>query len=344
MEYNKAHGNHFRDNHAPEVTPLSAPQTAIQDSEGLQRVQDHPTYATHAEQSNYYGDKSHHASALGSQEQRRRNKRTLLFSIGAAVIALAVGLGVGIGVGMNVGKGSGNGNAKESSLPGSSEASSGASNAVSSSLSPSPVSPSSAIATGDITGVAAYSCQNGTQISSSSDMRYYQDCEAAYLANGPDMYDSTIMIANLANPPYTRYSLTDCLDVCDEWNSSGLNDEDCRAITYYANLTQAYANGWGGNCFVKNGRPDEITREADDIDMEHTVSAYMSCLWRQVSVKRTSCIWRVAGTRTSKTRSAPRTIFLSSAGDAAARCCCDFHSLSFRSRRTTAQQGYRKDM
>ncbi|KAK3717485.1 hypothetical protein LTR37_005875 [Vermiconidia calcicola] len=279
MEYNKAHGDHFRDNHAPEVAPLSAPQTAIQDSEGLQRVQDYPTYAAHTGQGNYYGDKAHHASALGSQEQRKHNKRTLIFSIGAAVIALAIGLGVGIGVGMNVGKDNGNGSSQDSSLPSSSEPSSGASNEVNSSPSPSPVSPSSAIATGDITGVAAYSCQNQTQISSSTDMRYYQDCEAAYLPPASDMYDSTIQIANLANPPYTRYSLTDCLDVCDEWNSSGGNEEACRTITYYANLTQAYANGWGGNCFVKNGRPEGITRGDDDtIDFEHTVSAYMSCM------------------------------------------------------------------
>ena len=78
---------------------------------------------------------------------------------------------------------------------------------------------------------------------------------------------------NLANPPYTRYTLQDCLDVCDAWNANSANEEQCRAMTYYANLTQAYGDGGGGN-----GRPTDITRSSDDIDLPHTVSVYMSCL------------------------------------------------------------------
>lgn len=140
---------------------------------------------------------------------------------------------------------------------------------------------SGAVVTEATTGVAKYSCSNGTQVSSSSDVDYILDCNAAYLTGGSDLYNSDSIIANVSQPPYTRYDLNDCLDLCDRWNTYPDNENTpCRTVTYYANLTQAYGLDWMGNCFLKSGRPAEIARDGDDpgIDFDHTVSAYMSCL------------------------------------------------------------------
>lgn len=261
--YKTFHGYH-QFNAAPEVAqPSTFPEVATPESEGLQMVQ--PTYTNQAGHNHYYGDKPSagpYASPQAIPERRKPDKRTIVISIIVAVIALVIGLGVGVGVGLSVGKSSDSSNQTSSPTnPGGT---------------PSPTS--STVPTGPTAGVAAYTCQNGTQTTSSESVHYIEDCEAAYLTGGPDMYDTSTTIVNLANPPYTRYSLADCLDVCDEWNANSANDVPCRAITYYANLTQAYGNDWGGNCFVKNGRPDSVSRDGEGIDWEHTVSAYMSCL------------------------------------------------------------------
>lgn len=204
-----------------------------------------------------------------SEEKSRSpsRKKTWIFVAIAAIAALAIGIGVGVGVGLSVGGNSDDSSSSNNAPTATTTVGSGGASATSSS-----------VAYGPTTGVAKYSCRNGTEIESTASVHYIQDCNAAYLVGGPDMYDNSVTTANIANPPYTRYTLDDCIDVCDTWNSNGLNAESCRAITYYANLTQAYENGWGGNCFIKNGRPDSIARDGEDIDWDNTVSAFQSCL------------------------------------------------------------------
>ena len=261
---------------APEVANYSTLEPASQDSEGLQPVH-HAAHYDHTGRSYYAGDKSSGQAfanqVQNSTEERRRRKRTFIIIGIAAIIALVIGVGVGVGVGISVGN-SGSDKSDKSKSKGSSNGGS------TSDSDTSPSSTSSSVAYGPTSGLAAYQCQNDTQISSSTNVKYYTDCSAAYLAGSADIYDNSITIENLSNPPYTRYTLQRCLDVCDAWNANSANETPCRAMTYYANLTQAYGNGWGGNCFVKNGRPTDITRNVDDgsIDFGHTVSVYQSCL------------------------------------------------------------------
>ena len=281
MENKRSSHGYRQFSQAPEVATYSTLEPAPRDTEGLQPVKYAP-HVDHTGKSYYHGDPSSRqpfdTSEVSSSEQRRQRKRLLYIGVIAAIIALAIGVGVGVGVGITVGKSSSSESGGEANTKPPSNGGSSPNNGASPSSSGSPSSTSSSVAYGPTSGLAAYSCKNDTQTTSTNNVHYYEDCNAAYLTGSADMYDNSITIENLANPPYTRYTLQDCLDVCDAWNANSANTVECRAMTYYANLTQAYGAGWGGNCFVKNGRPTVITRSSDDIDLPHTVSVYMTCL------------------------------------------------------------------
>lgn len=281
---------------APEVTPLTIPERACEHHEDPQPVH---YYNQNGTSMPYYGPRA----ILDKKSQPgKHSKKTIILSILGALAALAVGMGIGIGIGISVEKNSYSVSGHQvlnrygrrpqflshtrGLMLSSTESTLIRTTTPSATVTSTSSNPSSiltalnGVATGATSGLGSYSCSNGTQIQSSSEVTYILDCNAAYLTGGPDLYQPNSIIANVSEPPYTRYNIIDCIDLCDRWNIYPDHDTiPCRTVTYYANLTQAYGDDWMGNCFLKSGRPEYIARSGNDgIDWEHTVSAYMSCL------------------------------------------------------------------
>ncbi|KAF2717726.1 hypothetical protein K431DRAFT_150705 [Polychaeton citri CBS 116435] len=155
--------------------------------------------------------------------------------------------------------------------------SSGSTSSSSSSSSPTTTSP--AAVTSGQSGLAAYSCSNQTTYTTTDDDRidFTEECNVLYAKNAPNYYYRDQWVDNLANT--TVYRFEDCMNDCSSYNRFNLDGTaNCRAVTYYANLTQALGvSEYGGNCFLKDGRgvPNSVD---PNFDWTHTASAWMTCL------------------------------------------------------------------
>lgn len=90
-------------------------------------------------------------------------------------------------------------------------------------------------------------------MTSADNVKYTQACYQQYANGGSNFYHSNETIENLEDT-LQLYTFQSCINACDKYNkarSSG--DSPCEAVTYYANITQAFEN-WAASCFLKSGR------------------------------------------------------------------------------------------
>jgi len=131
-------------------------------------------------------------------------------------------------------------------------------------------------------GVADFSCSNGTTLFSAQPqgLAYIQHCNTMYAFWNEDVFAGGKVIPLRSS---TKYSFEDCINDCDDWNEQNPEAEQpCRSVSYYANLTMVFAEhkDWKGNCLLKSGVSGVTTNNTmdDTIDWAHTASAYQACL------------------------------------------------------------------
>lgn len=103
---------------------------------------------------------------------------------------------------------------------------------------------SSSAVTSGTTGIADFSCTNNTLMYSAppAGLAYKEFCNTVFYYNTPSVFsipDGSIRAVFASN----KYSFQDCVNSCDDWNADNPGaEEECRAVSYYANLTNVFAN------------------------------------------------------------------------------------------------------
>lgn len=110
-----------------------------------------------------------------------------------------------------------------------------------------PSTVSSAAVAPATSGIAAYSCTNGSYIFSAqpAGIPYIQHCNTMYAFNSPSIFsDPSGNIEGLDRS--LKYSFQACVDSCDEWNDEHPDaDAPCLSVSYYADLTKVFtATDW----------------------------------------------------------------------------------------------------
>ncbi|SMR53325.1 unnamed protein product [Zymoseptoria tritici ST99CH_3D1] len=126
-----------------------------------------------------------------------------------------------------------------------------------------------------ITGLAAFNCTaSGPDVVFSHNNAVYKtECFKQYLASSASVTRPNVTIVNLDEREIT-YTIEDCLDKCDKFDEPG--QPPCLAVTYYANLTVPIEK-FGRNCFLKNDRGGYSERQVEEVDLLHSMSAYLRC-------------------------------------------------------------------
>lgn len=106
----------------------------------------------------------------------------------------------------------------------------------------SPSTVSSAAVAPATSGIAEYSCSNGTYLFSAqpAGIPYIQHCNTMYSYNSPSIFSVPDgLIEGLDRS--LKYSFQDCVDSCDEWNNDNPDaDAPCLSVSYYADLTTVF--------------------------------------------------------------------------------------------------------
>ncbi|KAJ5658769.1 uncharacterized protein N7484_002418 [Penicillium longicatenatum] len=168
------------------------------------------------------------------------------------IAVLVIGGAVGGGVGGSLANRNSNNSASTtaaSTTPGNSASSIPQSSTTTASTTASTTS--SAPVTSGTTGVAANPCpgRNLTTITGSDGSIFTLLCAVDW-PKGVDSSSGNGTVSDLGFPS-TEYSLKSCISQCVKWNEAD-SDEQCKGISYSANLTAAFDGGQEGNCFLKS--------------------------------------------------------------------------------------------
>ncbi|KAK5166056.1 uncharacterized protein LTR77_008317 [Saxophila tyrrhenica] len=246
---------------APEVAPSYSPIPVFRESEGLQPVTDHAGGKEVA----YYDTNNTDVSPSFSGARRPwyRRKRWILGILIGVVVVIAVAVGAGVAGGNDDEGGS------QTQKQSPKEAQDTSSPTPTTTVGPSSSTASAAVAPAT-SGLASYSCSNGTYMYSAqlAGLAYIQDCNTVYYYNNEDIYAGGLTEGLYTS---TKYSFEACVDSCDDWNNENSDAEKpCMALSYYANLTNVFTQHeeWQGNCILKSGvggvtSDDTITTEMD---------------------------------------------------------------------------------